>query len=714
MLNSLQRISVKIKTDEYLGVTEYAYTCFGDSEDKNTWYVVPEIPVFESQDGKPKFMFYKYRGEDQEGGYAMFSVILPQPNSELQGQIKTELIGSDLRLQLTAKSKLIVKYAQATEAYVANPNDPEKKKDKDLALKNTGLSESQASEFLNKYDKTKGDDQFLSDLMPASAQAIKLVLPSYTSAKATLILDDNEAFYREIPTEQLPSGLGDNNTVFSVSLTKAGAELFEKVLKGSEEGPSVGVRFDFNLNALLPAAKVTVKFDSEITKSLVLETSHHTWSANEKEITQKFSEKEAFKVLTDITLTQTDLGMTSEQYNKWVENLNNWGQSQIEQILSSQTGLDIGLNLLNDAGEYRQFTETLNQLKSFERVYEQNSAVSFSIYPQTPLPSILSIVGEEKVDEYFKAYTLDDPFFTDFQPTFIVPKDLEKYRISNVIVNVKYNGDVDTLIFNKDKPSEQQTKKWYLEEKIGRTFSYNYEVTFTGGGAEYYQSDEIEVADKLVIALDIEDHSGLVYAEIVPVIQAQEWNLFRQIKVLAQFSDSANNIPVFKEERIINKDNSPNPIMFAVGKDYSTPLYYKLEYSLTNGDVLNGTPDTGETNPQLPGYNGIRSQSIQVENALPYVQDYTYIITPTSGKEVSQLVLKVTVEDTTNNLTQAKQFILKDFDGDAKSDTITFHLAGSPSKINIKASYHATIVYRGASPETIKNDIENELIIFEV
>lgn len=714
MLNSLQRISVKVKTDAYLGVDEYAYTCFGDSDDKNIWYVVPEIPVFEASSGKPKFMFYKYRGGDQEGGYAMFSVMLPQPTNELQTQIKSALLGSELNAQLKAKSKLIVKYAQATEDYAANPNDQAKKEAKDKALKDTGLSDQQASEYLKKYDKTAGDDQFLADLMPASAAAIKLVQPSFTAAKATLILDDNKDFYREIPTDMSPSGLGDNNTVFSLSLTKAGAELFEQVLKGSTDGSSVGIRFDFNINALLQAAKVLVKYDQKITKKLVLDTNHHTWSANEKEITQTFYQNEAIVVKPEFKLTATDLGMTNDQYIKWQENLTKWGQTQVEQILSSQTGLDMGLNLLNDAGEYRKFTETLDQTKDFERIYEQNSAVPFSIFPQTLLPSILSIVGKEEVDNYFKAYTLDDPFFSDLQPTFLVPKELEKYRISNVIVNVKYNGDSDTLTFNKDKPNEQKTKKWYLDEKIGRTFSYNYEVTFTGGGAEYYQSDEITVADKLVIPLDIEDHSGLVYAEIVPVIQAQEWNLFRQIKVLAQFSDSANSIPVFKEERIINKENSPNPIMFAVGKDYSTPLYYKLEYSLTNGDVLNGTPDTGETNPQLPGYNGIRSQSIQVENALPYVQDYTYIITPTSGKEVSQLVLKVTVEDTTNNLTQNKQIILKDFDGDAKVDTITFHLAGSPSKINIKASYQATIVYKGATPETIKNDIENELIIFEV
>lgn len=43
--------------------------------------------------------------------------------------------------------------------------------------------------------------------------------PRYTSAQAMLILDGNDKFYRQIPTPLSPSGLGDNNTVFSLSLT---------------------------------------------------------------------------------------------------------------------------------------------------------------------------------------------------------------------------------------------------------------------------------------------------------------------------------------------------------------------------------------------------------------------------------------------------------------------------------------------------------------
>lgn len=71
MLTTALQQSIKIDVTEYLGVKEYAYTCYGDSDSKDIFYVVPEIPVFAKRDtNTPSFMFYKYRSEDTQGGYA--------------------------------------------------------------------------------------------------------------------------------------------------------------------------------------------------------------------------------------------------------------------------------------------------------------------------------------------------------------------------------------------------------------------------------------------------------------------------------------------------------------------------------------------------------------------------------------------------------------------------------------------------------------------
>lgn len=118
MLTTALQQSVKIPTDKYLGIKEYAFTCYGDSIDKNIYYVVPEIPVFVARDAKsPYFMFYKYRSEDTQGGYAQFTVMLPQPDSAMKSKISIELLGK-LKDPLIAKSTLIVKYVQAEQASV--------------------------------------------------------------------------------------------------------------------------------------------------------------------------------------------------------------------------------------------------------------------------------------------------------------------------------------------------------------------------------------------------------------------------------------------------------------------------------------------------------------------------------------------------------------------------------------------------------------------
>ena len=142
MLTTALQQSVKIPVSSYLGLTEYAYTCYADSNDKNVFYVVPEIPVFSARDGRPQFMFYKYRSTDQQGGYAQFTVNLPQPTEEMKDKIRA-LLYNNISGQLSAKSTLIVKYVKANKAFKDDPTNKTKEKDRDTALKNTGLTAEQ-------------------------------------------------------------------------------------------------------------------------------------------------------------------------------------------------------------------------------------------------------------------------------------------------------------------------------------------------------------------------------------------------------------------------------------------------------------------------------------------------------------------------------------------------------------------------------------------
>ncbi len=88
--------------------------------------------------------------------------------------------------------------------------------------------------------------------------------------------------------------------------------------------------------------------------------------------------------------------------------------------------------------------------------------VSSTIYPQTQLPSIRSIVGEADLDQYFKEYDLHDPFYQYIQPEFFVTEDMAKYDIANIVVTAVYDNDLkSTLTFTPKDPGPKNRQVVY-------------------------------------------------------------------------------------------------------------------------------------------------------------------------------------------------------------------------------------------------------------
>jgi hypothetical protein len=676
MLTTALQQSVTIKTDAYLGLTQYSYTCYGDSTDKNIYYVVPEIPVFSAKDDNPVFMFYKYRGTDQAGGYAMFTVELPQPTEAMKAEIKSSLIPG-LTPQLNAKSKLIVAMIVAHQAFVADPKDETKQTTYHTALNSTGLDNKDAAKYEALYDSKKPDTQFLVDLLPDGGKNIKLQSPNFNSASASLIIDDNKSFYREVPTPIKPSGLGNNSTVFSMSLTGDGATIFQDVLEGTDSNSSVGIRFDFGLDASLPAAKVTVTYDSKKMKSVSQTITRNTWSADEKNITRKFTSSGAIDINVATGLTAKEMGMTPEQYNTWKAGLTKWGQTQVEQILSSQTGLDMSMNLLNDAGSFDKFSESLTQTESFTRVYEENSVVSYNIAPQTQLPSIMSLVGAKKIPDFFKAYDLNDPFFKTIQPIFYASGNLEKYNISSIVVTAKYEGqngiESSTLTFDASTKGPLKTDAWFTNEKIGANYSYQYTVNFTGMHAKPFVSDEIKIVDTLVQSINL-DQCGVVYANITSLIPESAWDILSSVEFTTQYADVNKGIEEKIDKQVINKTTLPKPYIYPIGSTPENPVYFKAKYTTTKGQSFNYLPTGALTSSAYPGLAATRADQIEVADALPIPRDYHIIITPDPKKgDISFLGLTMEVNYPDLNFKQSQSIaITKGFDGTIQ-ETMSFH-----------------------------------------
>ena len=148
----------------------------------------------------------------------------------------------------------------------------------------------------------------------------------------------------------------------------------------------------------------------------------------------------------------------------------------------------MSLNLLNDVDGFDKFESKLSQTQSFTREYEENAVVSSTIYPQTQLPSIRSIVGEADLDQYFKEYDLHDPFYQYIQPEFFVTEDMAKYDIANIVVTAVYDNDLKSTLTFTPKDPGPKTDKWFIKPELGRAYRYHYTVNFTGMQAKPYLS----------------------------------------------------------------------------------------------------------------------------------------------------------------------------------------------------------------------------------
>lgn len=632
MLTSALKIAVTVPTKEFLGTDTYACTCYGDSEDKNTFYLVPETVAYKkAESGGPKFVYYAYRGGSSEGGgYTMFTVYNPIPGvgSELENQVKTALL-TGLSPKLQAKSKLIVAMAKAYNAWQKKPTDKALSEAYQNKRKATGLSQADADKFIAKYNPDGGDDQFVASLSPDN---VKIQTANLKVGKASLTLDNNSDFVRKFDASVQPSGLSNNDTVFAVPLTQDGAVLFEKTLSGTEDNSApVKVQFDYSCTASLPAADVTVTFNSEQFKQ-VSQTVESKWlSASKKNIEKEYTDANALVVDVKTYATAEEMGMTESEYNKWKQQLTDWGNQQAQQILADQTGLDMSRNLLQDADGYDKFKESLKNTKDFKRTFSANTVVEFPLNPQVQLPSIASIVGKDKLPEYFKRYDLNDPFYATLQPEFIVNVDYDKYEIENVIVYLNYGSNTDNLLFDKNTPTSQKIPKAWNAILHGddyqHDYTYHYEVNYkTTSGPDKFTSGKVNTKD-LIVSINA-NRSGIVYLKPQLVMSDSVWEkVYNNIVLTLKYADDADDVPLHEVPIQINDSNQNDiePFVYPIGKTADKPVYYTTKFYTKNGDNFHYISKEQQSGEE-PGWGETRANKLLLENPLSATQDISFYI----------------------------------------------------------------------------------------
>ncbi|MEL6638399.1 MAG: hypothetical protein AAFW73_21770 [Bacteroidota bacterium] len=603
----------------YLGTNTLECICYGDDQDQNVFYVLPTTIVFKRNQatGGPEFNFYKYTGESLNGGYAIFTTQLPNPiqHENLAAKIKAALGSEGLERAMKGKSLLAVKMCAARAALEADPENADKAADYDKKLGISGLTMEQAEDVYFRYNGDENDtEQFVSYFLP-DENKIELKSIDGKNLKASLVINQNEAFYQQIPAPTQPTGGGNNEAVFSLTLSKEGATLFEQDLKGEGgEGSSIGIIYEMDFASSLPAVTVKVTYKSEQFKSFVQTIDRNTWSADEKKITREFTDNEGAKVTPIFGATADEMGMDAQQYADWQEQIRNWGQDQLAQILSSQTGLDMSMDLINDADSFGKFESSLSQTRNFEREYTENTVYNYTLRPQGILTSIESIVGQDKLDSYFHAFSLEDPFFEKLDPEFIINGDFERFNIANVIVNILYKDEPkESMLF--EAAGKKKAKAWSVDFNLAepRDFKYNYTVNFKGDQTQAYHSGDIISEGELIVPINAND-SGVVYLDVVNPSE-DSWDIFNNIIFKAQYASADPPVPKKEETQLISKTNPAVPFIYPTGVEQVEPVYFQIEYTPKNGSNFFFIPP-GDESPTLPNYGATKSKTQYLQDPL--------------------------------------------------------------------------------------------------
>ncbi|MEY8200600.1 MAG: hypothetical protein RPS47_15295 [Colwellia sp.] len=658
MLTTAIKVAITVPTDEFLGHNTYSCTCYGDNNDKNLFYLVPETVAYKKAvNGGPTFVYYAYRGGSSSGGgYTMFTVYNPIPGqgSALESQVKNAL-QSGLNPKLKAKSKLIVGMVVAYNKWQKAPTDETLQKAYENKFKATLLNQTDATKYIELYNPNSGDDQFVAGLSPTE---LKIQSANLTVGDATLTLDNNQDFVRDFDASVKPSGLANNDTVFAVPLTQDGAVLFEKTLSGTEDNSApVKVAFNYSCTASLPAADVEVSYNSKQFKK-VSQTMENKWlSTPTKNIEKEYTDSNALVVKVNAYATADEMGMTQDEYLKWKQQLTDWGNQQAQQILADQTGLDMSRNLLQDADGYKKFTESLTNTKDFKRTFTSNTVVEFQLNPQAQLPSIASIVGKEKLPKYFKKYDLNDPFYATLQPEFIVAVDYEKYEIENVIVYLTYGSNKDSLLFDKSSDNTQKTLKAWNAILQGddyvHKYTYYYEVNYnTASGPAKFTSDTVETAN-LIVSVNA-NRSGIVYVQPKTIMAESVWDkLYNNIVLTLKYADSDDNIPLREIPIQINSANQADisPYVYPIGTEQDKPVYYTTKFYTKNGDNFHYIDKAKET-AEKPGWGQTRANILNLDNPLAATDTINFYIT---GELSDVEFINVTVTYVYNQIEYSQQ-----------------------------------------------------------
>jgi hypothetical protein len=502
---------------------------FGDDNQPNKFYVMPDQPRFriDDQTKKPVFKFIKYKmpvdrpDGKKGGGFVIFDsqfVVPPDKLAKIQSALDSQV-------------------QSATQASGGPP-------------------------------------------MTAEIDHIP-----FTEATASLtLLDTSGVFVSKVDSPGKPSVFGSMVCPFTAELTPEGATILEAAMSGS--GGVAQVSYDLHFPATFPPITGTIWFDASKFYSFYqsVDKSGGSWdSGNDTERDTQTSEFISSNS-GNVTFDFSNLGNLDPDTAKKVHDaIENWGWGQIDAATKAITLPDItpGTNTGDHGMDHYSSDQSTYEEASFYRTISEQEGISFETNQGGTLPNIVDMGF--KWSDFCVEVDLNDPFFATISASVAVNADFAKYGINSVDVHMEYTKTTPPTDkdFHFAKPDDLY--KFDSDTANGdMTYAYSFQVNYTDQNQAYQAP--LVTTDHTAITINAND-LGILYTQLT--IGNVDFVKTPKVQVAVTYPDpDGAGQPISQQFMFDANTKAPQSMLAVLLKPVDKPFTYVVTYILDDGTQM--------------------------------------------------------------------------------------------------------------------------------
>lgn len=511
-------------------------TVYQDSDKDYVFYAMPAKPTLRyGQDGRPIFMFLKYReaadrlteAGERGGGYVQFDVEFRVP----EAQLKT--------IRETLQGRVNKIYRERNQ----RPPD------------------------------------------------VQLAPPTFVDGTVELITMQVKegGMIEHIAGAGKPSLIGSNVAAFAMELSERGAALLWEGFQMATL--PVAVRYNLVFLARVPALQMHIWLNSTQLHSyweqITREIDESVWGDTEENFTRTtreyFVKNQIAKV--DIVDWPAEFagGADGEKFKK---EMIEWGWGLLEDSFRDALGDKFSAATdTGGVGDFRNVTREYveRHVSTINVFFERNSVIKW------PLPSVASIQGflnvpgpngqRPRKEDLFKEVSLDDPFFRLLQITGRCNADFKNDPIYAVKLHIEYGDRDEDYIFQDNTTSA--TFREFIKPELGRKYQYWTEISYKNRERKFRSSTTTTDETQLIL-----NFGALGYLKVEVIAGDFDWTVIDHAQVHIRYSDAANDVPM--EENVLKLSEAQTSATYqrVIWAPVARPYEYKVIYFLQDGQQV--------------------------------------------------------------------------------------------------------------------------------